>query len=402
MFSTGFDRIRNTAARIGNRNVLPDPGRLTDLLEKAAAGSVLDDDELLEVINFTFDQESRNLILEFAERYFRPREREILLLPPLYVSSICENDCRYCSFSSNGKRLSLNEFSDELETLIGLGYRSIELVSSQDPSLYKHTDGFNLQDQTFLIDKAVEYFACARDRLRQDGRSMLTSNIPPLDTGSFRKLKQAGLDCYLVWLETFNPQQYASLHIQDGPKANQSFRLDSFERAVEAEINHLAGGFLKGLHDWRREEFVLYALDRHLKGKIGKGFSIIGTPRLKGEFQLSNLVNTYTVSDEEYILNIALDRILFDGILWLQTRESFDFNLQLIRRFGAGVILTLTSCTAPGGYCRPPKASSQFPVYKQDLHDSVRALENKGFSVLFDWDSWTLSQFQRSVKTVQA
>ena len=183
--------------------------------------------------------------------------------------------------------------------------------------------------QRFSIAGAVRYFELARERLSSNGGGMLTSNIPPLDVGSFRRLKSAGLDCYLVWLETFNPRQYEQLHYARGPKINQAFRLDSFERAIDAGITHQAGAFLKGLYDWRQEEAVLYLLDRHLKKRNGLGFSIIGTPRLKGEFLRSPLVKPYQVSDDEYELNIALDRILFDGILWFQTREPFSLNSRL-------------------------------------------------------------------------
>ena len=116
---------------------------------------------------------------------------------------------------------------------------------------------------------------------------------------------------------------------------------------------------------------------------------------MKGDFASSPKIRQYQVSDREYEVNIALDRILFDGILWMQTRESFDFNRQLIDRFGAGVILTLVSSTAPGGYATPAVAKAQFPVYKQDLQNSVRQLEADGFQVHYAWDEKVLTDFQR-------
>ena len=88
--------------------------------------------EIVELLNCTFDEKNRNLILSFASDMSRPHDKEILLLPPLYFSSICENNCQYCDFSSNGNRLSYDDFLDEFDFLTDLGYRSIELVSSQD------------------------------------------------------------------------------------------------------------------------------------------------------------------------------------------------------------------------------------------------------------------------------
>jgi 2-iminoacetate synthase len=395
MFSDSLHDILQLAEGVG-----PGAGvsrrEVLHLLRERADGGRLEASDVVKLVSSTYDQGTRQVILDFSADYRRPHDREILLLPPLYFSSVCENDCLYCDFSFEGERLALGDFADEFEALVDMGYRSIELVSSQDAELYRHAHDYTLDNQVFSIDSVLDYFAIARSRLDDDGGGMLTSNIPPLDTPSMRRLKDAGLNCFLIWLECFAPEQYARLHCQTGPKANQAFRLDSFERAADAGIEHLAGAFLKGLSDWRKEEVVLYMLDGHLRSNNGRGFSIVGTPRLKGRFADSEHVRGFGLSDEEYELNIALDRVLFDGILWLQTRESFDLNRRLINRFGGGVILTLSSCTAPGGYSKPPRSGSQFPVYKQGLAASVEALEEDGFRVHFDWDSQTLTHFGRT------
>ncbi len=394
MFSDELGVLVALAQGVGHAAVAG-PGETLSLLEKAADGRRLEAAEIVALMNGTHDPSSRQTILEFSMDYERPHDREILLLPPLYFSSVCENECLYCDFSLQGERLALGAFADEFDALMGMGYRSIELVSSQDADLYRHGHGYSLGNQVFSIDSALEYFRVGRSKLDNNGGGMLTCNVPPLDTPSMQRLKAAGLDCFLLWLECFEPGQYARLHSQTGPKANQAFRLDSFERAADAGIEHLAGAFLKGLSDWRREEVVLYMMDRYLGVRNGRGFSIIGTPRLKGRFAKSELVNRFKVTDGDYELNIALDRVLFDGILWLQTRESFKLNRKLLNRFGGGVILTLSCSTAPGGYSRPSRAKPQFPVYNESLAASVASLEEDGFQVHLDWDSQTLTDFAR-------
>jgi len=394
MFSDQLpDIIRRTEA-IGRTLPIHQRGILA-LLEKSIRREGLSAEELIELLNGTVDAKNQELIKNFSAQHRRPHDRDILLLPPLYFSSICENRCLYCNFSGNGRRLSIQEFAEEFDALLNLGYRSIELVSSQDPEFYMKSADSTIAAQRYSVDAVAPYFELAKERLSTYGGGMLTSNIPPLDVDSFKRLKAAGLDCYLAWLETFHPQQYERLHYDQGPKVNQAFRLDSFERAVEAGIFHQAGAFLKGLYDWRHEEAALYLLDRYLKKTNGLGFSVIGTPRLKGQFRKSPLVRTHEVSDDEYELNIALDRILFDGILWLQTRESFDLNRRLIGRYGGGVVLTLTSSTAPGGYSKRSSVRAQFPVYKQSLDQSVSALEDDGFNVVFHWTTQTLLNFHR-------
>jgi 2-iminoacetate synthase len=395
MFVETLSKLNNQIEKVG---MLKPIGRTTlqRLLEKSTRGTILESKEIIDILNGTIDDNNRKLILDFSANYKRPHNTEILLLPPLYISSICENKCRYCNFpKSEGVRLSYSEFINEFNALIKLGYRSIELVSGQDPQLFKRANYFNMENQKFIIENTLKYFKLAKKELNSYGGGMLTSNIPPLDIESFKKLNKAGLDCYLTWLETFNHFQYKQLHFQEGPKMNQNFRLNSLEMALKAGIKHVAGAFLKGLYDWKKETVSLYLLDSYLKSKFSRGFSIIGTPRLKRSLIKSKLVKQYLVNNEDFELSMALDRILFDGISWLQTRESFEFNRKLINKYGGGVILTLTCSTAPGGYYKSTSAESQFPIYKQGLSESIKKLEQDGYRIIFDWDSETLSAFQR-------
>ncbi len=401
MFSDQLKDAVLRAEHIGQEAPLSPP-EFRALLEKSTGGQILEPEEITAVLNGTLDKENQRLVLEYAAHDRRPKDRDILLLPPLYFSSVCENQCLYCDFSSEGVRLSLPGFAEEFAALIDLGYRSIELVSSQDPEIYRKSHDYSDENQSFDLQGVLPYFEESSRRLKQAGGGMLTSNIPPVDRNGFRQLHEAGLDCYLIWLETFDPSQYEKLHYSHGPKNSQTFRLNSVEESIAAGLEHVAGAFLKGLYDWRKEELILYLFDSYLKTKRGRGFSIIGTPRLKGKFTRSKLVKPYSVSDEEYTLNIALDRLLFDGILWLQTRESFLFNLDLIDRFGGGVILTLTSCTAPGGYSKPSDARAQFPVHKQDLEKSVARLQERDLNVQFDWNPDTLATFLRNNNPTQA
>ena len=394
-FSEIFPGFVEQAAEVGSSTPIDERETLR-LLENAGEGESLTGQEIVALLNGLSEPANARMVLNFSKEYARPREEEILLLPPLYFSSICENKCSYCDFSTgDGVRLDPAEFREEVDALLGMGYRSIELVSSQDPEFFVRRSSSNPHDQQFDVGKTAQFFEILGGRLADAGGGMITSNIPPVCTPGFEELKASGLDCFLAWLETFDPSQYSRLHVNTGPKGNQNFRLDSFDRAKEAGIEHVAGAFLKGLHDWRKEEVILYLFDQYLKSRWGRGFSIIGSPRVKGRFLGSMTIREHAVSDEEYELNIALDRVLFDGVLWLQTRETFEFNRHLINTYGGGVVLTLTSCTAPGGYSKPALGKSQFPVFKQSLEGAAFMLEEDGFKVRFAWDSGDLAASQR-------
>ncbi len=394
MLSSYLNTLKSKANKIGHLKSIGS-NELLFILEKCSGGNELKDQEIILLLNSLSQPKNRSLILDYSSSYQRPFDDYILLLSPLYFSSICENKCLYCNFSNNGYRLSFKEFECELNKIIEMGYHNIELVSGQDPELFEHQKNFQIDQQYFNIDKTLEYFKIANDIIEKKDNGMLISNIPPVDDLSFSKLIEYGLDCFLLWLETFDPFQYAKLHYSQGPKANQAFRIDSLERALQLGVKHIAGAFLKGLSDWKKEEFYLYKMDRYLKKKYGKGFSIIGTPRLKGRFQKSKIVKDFVVSDEDYELNVALDRILFDGILWYQTRESFKTNLRLITKYGGGVILTLDCHTAPGGYYKPFPTKSQFPVSNPGQLKTIPELKKKGFKILFNWGNHTLSKLQR-------
>lgn len=395
MFSEELAKVRDEIETIGHEPVV-DRRTVEGLLERAGSGSPLDTAEIVALLNALSDRENGDAVLAFSREYRRPHDNEVYLLPPLYFSSVCNNACVYCDFSSgNGVRLSIDDFRTEVQSLLDLGYRSIELVSGQDPDLFVAQEPFDLADQRFDVSGVARYFRTLKDQISANGGGMVTSNIPPVCVDGFSVLRDAGLDCFLAWLETFDPGRYSLMHVSSKPKGHQGFRLDSFDRARQAGVRHVAGAFLKGLYDWRKEEAALYLLDRHLKSRWGRGFSIIGTPRVKGRFAESSIARPYRMSDEEYELNIALDRVLFDGVPWLQTRESFAMNRRLIATYGGGVILTINCSTAPGGYAHPSSAAPQFPVHYKNVRKGVAALEEDGLTVRPAWDAEDLASLGR-------
>ncbi|MBC8525428.1 MAG: hypothetical protein ISS28_05295 [Candidatus Cloacimonetes bacterium] len=64
---------------------------------------------------------------------------KIFPLVPLYITSYCYEDCKYCNFRVNNnvlrKRLNDNQLIKETELLIKKGFRVIELVYSSDPEI---------------------------------------------------------------------------------------------------------------------------------------------------------------------------------------------------------------------------------------------------------------------------
>ena len=59
------------------------------------------------------------------------------------------------------------------------------------------------------ISSALRYFEILNEKIADNGGGMITSNVPPVCTEGFAGMKDAGLDCFLVWLETFDPEVLA-------------------------------------------------------------------------------------------------------------------------------------------------------------------------------------------------
>ena len=116
MFSERLERSVSLAERVGQSPPLP-AAEFARLLDQAARRP-LAENELVELINGTRSDANCEIVLDFASAYRRPHDREVLLLPPLYFSSICENACRYCNFRQKGQRLDLNEFEREFSFLV--------------------------------------------------------------------------------------------------------------------------------------------------------------------------------------------------------------------------------------------------------------------------------------------
>ncbi|MCX6707009.1 MAG: hypothetical protein NT001_02605, partial [Candidatus Woesearchaeota archaeon] len=155
------------------------------------------------------------------------------------------------------------------------------------------------------------------------------------------------------------------------------------------------GTFLKGLYDWRTEETMLCSLDRNLKDEFGKGFSIIGTPRYKGK--TFRAIASYTQSDHEYMLNVALNLLIYNGVIWLQTREPWELNKNMIDTFGGGFIFTLDCSTAPGGYAEKPKGHQQFPVHLYRPGMITSKLNEKGIELVYGWGKKELEEMQKNL-----
>lgn len=116
------------------------------------------------------------------------------------ISNHCRNNCLYCGLRAANTglqryRLSKEEIMDCCEEGYSLGFRTFVLQGGEDPV---QSDEW-LEDLIRSIKSA--YPDCA-----------VTLSLGEKPEESYRRLRAAGADRYLLRHETFNPEHYASLH----------------------------------------------------------------------------------------------------------------------------------------------------------------------------------------------
>lgn len=170
-----------------------------ELIDKLEKNNVLDFDEYLYLIN------NRDKAREYAkERAVIVRDKyyhnKIFIRGLIEFSNYCKNDCFYCGIRHSNKnceryRLSPDEILPCADEGYSLGFRTFVLQSGEDPY---YTDDI-LCDVVKRIKKA--YPDCA-----------VTLSLGERSFDSYKKLREAGADRYLLRHETCDKEHYSKLH----------------------------------------------------------------------------------------------------------------------------------------------------------------------------------------------
>lgn len=309
--------------------------------------------------------ELRDLVIQTAAR---KREElwgnRLFLVPPLYVTDRCVNDCRYCPWKRSNKvpRRALNaeQLEAEADFLINRGYRTIELVGASDPS--------------FTPERIARSISITKRQLEEVGGGEVGLNFESAEEEDYMLFVKAGLHFMVLWQETYHPETYRKLHPADTRKADMDYRLDAYERAIKGGLKRVSLAFLGRLYDWRYEVLALFSHGRYLEETYGTTPFVIGTPRWQ---YATGFESAYPYPDDAWLLAAAIYKLAFPKTLpWFSTRERFELSKEAAK--GGGALFTLDCSTAVGGYTLR-KDFPQFPVYSQGLAEGMRGLKSLGY-----------------------
>ncbi len=173
---------------------------MRDIVRKLYETGDLTDAELKALI-LTDDNDAAQLLREYADEV-RQRwyGRKVFLRGLIEVSSYCRNDCLYCGIRRSNKdadryRLDREKIFQCAENGYGLGFRTFVMQGGEDGF---YTDDFMCDVISGLREK---YPDCA-----------ITLSLGERSEESYRRMKEAGADRYLLRHEAASDELYSKLH----------------------------------------------------------------------------------------------------------------------------------------------------------------------------------------------
>ena len=173
---------------------------MTELAEKLYNTGDLSDSELKALIE-TDDNETAELLRRYAdETRQKSYGKKVFLRGLIEVSSYCRNDCLYCGIRRSNKeadryRLSREEIMSCCENGYGLGFRTFVMQGGEDSFF---TDDFMCSVISEIKEK---YPDCA-----------VTLSLGERSYDSYKRMKKAGADRYLLRHEAASEELYSKLH----------------------------------------------------------------------------------------------------------------------------------------------------------------------------------------------
>jgi 2-iminoacetate synthase len=307
------------------------------------------------------------------ERY----QGRVFAIVPIYVTSICQEQCLYCNFRAANKgvgverrRLTDEELEREALYLIEQkGLRTLELVYATDPRLRS--------------DSMCRHVELLRGLLERHGGGLVGISAEALEESEYRSLVNAGLCLSVLWQETYDRDRYALLHPVKTKKANFAYRMDAYERMLAAGVEHIGMGVLSGLADWRRDWAMLMAHEEYLHRQCSRGATILGIPRLKPAPGALFQESPFTPTRQEFLVAVALHNIFSPATAaFVSTREDWDLCVELAR--GGGCLFTLNCSTTPGGYSLQ-YGGCQFAAHSYDAPVYSAKLKSQGLEAVLHW-----------------
>ncbi|MGM0607128.1 MAG: radical SAM protein [Candidatus Muiribacteriota bacterium] len=343
--------------------------KLLENNEKNNSGNV---SERLFIKLLNSDKKEISKILKTANKLtIKHFGKNIILYNPVYISSFCANRCVYCNYNErknvSRKKLSMEEFEEEINYLYSGGLKNLLIVAGQSE---------NEKDRDFIvrcIKKAKQKFYS------------VSLEIGSYSENTLRNFKEAGADSFILYQETYNRKVYSKYHLK-GIKKDFNYRLNSIDYAARAGFDRVGLGALLGLYDYKFEALCLYHHINYLYNNYPGLEICLSLPRINTEG--ISFCPGYKVNNLDFLKLTGIFRICFPNLpIYISTRENRLFRDRII--YCGATHMSAGARTSVGGYTMNKKSANQFEISdKRNFQDFVKGLEKKGYyPVMKSWDS---------------
>jgi len=378
----GDDFIPDSAieSQLADDNIINsanDKAKVREIIAKSLAIETLTPEDTATLLNVS-DPELWQEMEEAAGTIKRKvYDNRIVTFAPLYLSTVCVNNCQYCGLRTDNSSvsrgvLSLDQVRDEIEVLAGkIGHKRLVVVYGEHP---KSDINYMVETIKTIYDTTVKI----NNRAASTAIRRVNVNAAPMKIEELARLKEAGLGTYQVFQETYHKNTYRALHPPSTLKGNYRWRLYCMHRAIEAGIDDVGIGALFGLYDWKFEVMGLLHHAIELEKRFGIGPHTVSFPRLEpaentpfvNQNQSKHIVDN--ANFRKAITAIRLS-IPYAGMI-LTARENAELRKSLIP---LGITQTdASSNIGLGAYNRSQGAEMQESTRQQFILGDTRSLDD--------------------------
>lgn len=236
-----------------------------NLIDKLEENCILSFEEYLFLIQNR--NECKDYLFKKADEVARRiYGKEIYIRGLIEFSNICKNDCLYCGIRRSNKkasryRLTTEEILSSADLGYSLGFRTIVMQSGED--LY-----FSDEILSDIIRKIKEKY----------NDIAITLSIGERTFESYKKLKEAGADRYLLRHETCSKEHYEKIHPKEMSFDNRIRCLDNLkELGYQVGCGFMVGSPYQTEENLAEELLFLKRMNPHMVG-IGPFISHKDTP----------------------------------------------------------------------------------------------------------------------------
>jgi len=298
-----------------------DSAKIRAIIQKSLSIETLTPDETAALINVTdllLIEEMEEAALTIKKKVY---DNRIVTFAPLYMSTQCVNNCRYCGLRNDNigmKRgvLNMDQVKNETEVLAGtIGHKRLIAVYGEHPS----------SDVDYIAETLRTIYSMRMKTKNGYGSiRRINVNAAPMAVADLSTLHTVGLGTYQVFQETYHHATYANVHPHNTLKNDYQWRLYCMHRAFEAGIDDVGIGALFGLYNWKFEVMGLLHHAIELEKRFGIGPHTISFPRIEPA-QNTPFTQTlpYKVSDADFRRAVTVLRLAvpYTGMI-LTARET--------------------------------------------------------------------------------